>query len=94
MKDELDRRANHTTAVLDLFLARPCDWIDVRTLADVGGFAAWRTRVSDARQIVTDRRCGAIEWNNQIKASAYRYVPAPPAPVPPPFYSQDALPWN
>ena len=82
MKDELDRRATYTTAVLELFLSRPFAWIDVRTLAEIGGFAAWRTRVSDARQIVTDRRSGVIEWNNQIKASAYRYVPAV-APTPP-----------
>ena len=83
MKAEIERRASYTAAVLDLFLSRPFDWIDVRTLAEIGGFAAWRTRVSDARQIVTDRQCGAIEWNNQIKASAYRYVPVLPKPTPP-----------
>lgn len=75
MKPEIDRRASYTAAVLDLFLSRPYQWLDVRTLADVGGFSGWRTRVSDARQIVTDRRSGSIEWNNNIKASAYRYVP-------------------
>ncbi len=83
MKAEIERRASYTAAVLDLFLSRPFDWIDVRTLAEIGGFAAWRTRVSDARQIVTDRQCGAIEWNNQIKASAYRYVPVLPKAAPP-----------
>ena len=58
-------------------------WVDVRTLAEIGGFAGWRTRVSQARGIVTDRRCGAIEWNHNIKASAYRYVPvlAPRVPA-------------
>ena len=54
---------------------RPFEWVDVRTLADIGGFAGWRTRVSQARQIVADRRAGSIEWNHNIKASAYRYVP-------------------
>ncbi len=83
MKAEIERRASYTAAVLDLFLSRPFQWIDVRELADVGGFSGWRTRVSDARQIVTDRQCGAIEWNNQIKASAYRYVPVLPKPTPP-----------
>ena len=83
MKAEIERRASYTAAVLDLFLSRPFQWIDVRELADVGGFSGWRTRVSDARQIVTDRQCGAIEWNNQIKASAYRYVPVLPKPAPP-----------
>lgn len=83
MKAEIERRASYTAAVLDLFLSRPFDWIDVRTLADIGGFAGWRTRVSQARQIVTDRQCGQIEWNGQIKASAYRYVPVLPKPTPP-----------
>ena len=91
MNAEIDRRVNYTTTVLDLFLARPCAWIDVRTLAEIGGFAAWRSRVSDARQIVNERRSGVIEWNNQIKSSAYRYVPvvAPTRSV-----TQESLPWE
>tara|TARA_R110000868_G_scaffold27580_5_gene104450 strand:+ start:305 stop:589 length:285 start_codon:yes stop_codon:yes gene_type:complete len=94
MKDEIDRRASYTTAVLDLFLSRPFAWIDVRTLAEIGGFSGWRTRVSESRQIVADRRAGSIQWNKQIKASAYRYVPVPPKSVPPHSLVQDALPWN
>ncbi len=91
MKAEIERRASYTAAVLDLFLSRPFDWIDVRELAEIGGFSGWRTRVSESRQIVTDRRAGAIEWNNQIKASAYRYVPAPPEPVAPRPAAQESL---
>lgn len=83
MKAEIERRASYTAAVLELFLSRPFEWIDVRTLAEIGGFSGWRTRVSESRQIVLDRRCGAIEWNNQVKASAYRYVPVLPKPTPP-----------
>ena len=75
LQSELAERASLTTKVLEHFIERPFVWVDVRTLAEIGGFAGWRTRVSQARQIVTDRQCGAIEWNNQIKASAYRYVP-------------------
>ena len=75
MKAEIERRASYTEAVLDLFLSRPFQWIDALEIAHVGGMLAWRTRISDARGIVTDRRCGSIEWNNNIKASAYRYVP-------------------
>lgn len=75
MKDEIDRRASYTRAVLDLFLAHPFEWLDVRSLAQVGGFAAWRTRVSDARHIIHDRCSGTIEWNGLVKESAYRYVP-------------------
>ena len=77
--------------MLEHFIERPFVWVDVRTLAEIGGFAGWRTRVSQARQIVTDRQCGAIEWNNQIKASAYRYVPAPPEPVAPRPAVQESL---
>lgn len=32
------------------FLARPNRWIDGRTLADVAGQYAWRTRVADVRK--------------------------------------------
>lgn len=75
MKAEIDRRASYTAAVLDLFLSRPYQWIDALEIAQVGGLLAWRTRISDARGIVTERRSGSIEWNHDIKASAYRYVP-------------------
>lgn len=75
MRAELERRASLTEAVRDLFLSRPGVWIPVRVLADVGGFAAWRTRVSDARHLIEADDCGTIRWNGQVKDSAYRYEP-------------------
>ena len=75
MKAEIERRASYTAAVLDLFLSRPFDWIDALELAQVGGLLASRTRISDARKIVQDRRSGDIEWNGNCRQSAYRYVP-------------------
>lgn len=69
------RRSTLTDAVLQFFFARPYAWVEVRTLAEVGGFSAWRTRVSEARQRVHADHLGDIEWNNSQRASAYRYVP-------------------
>ena len=75
MKAEIERRASYTAAVLGLFLSRPFDWIDALELAQVGGVLASRTRISDARKIVQDRRSGDIEWNGNNRKSMYRYVP-------------------
>jgi hypothetical protein len=81
MKDEIERRESYTAHVLDYFRARPNTWIDVHTLAYIGGFAAWRTRVSDARKTVKEDG-GDIEWNGSVRQSAYRYVPRPERPEP------------
>ena len=75
MKAEIARRASLTEAVLDLFLSRPYQWIDALEIAKKGGALASRTRISDARKIVQDRRSGDIEWNGNCRQSAYRYVP-------------------
>jgi hypothetical protein len=68
-------RQSRTQDVLALFKASPGRWIDVHTLAHVGGFAAWRSRVSDARQIVVKGGEGNIEWNGVPEESAYRFTP-------------------
>lgn len=68
-------RRTRTTDILELFKARPGVWIDVHELAHVGGFASWRSRVSEARQIVVQAGDGSIEWNNNSLDSAYRFVP-------------------
>jgi len=44
-------------------------------LAKVAGFCAWRTRVADARRRFTQAGEGTLEWNGNVRASAYRYVP-------------------
>jgi len=50
----------------------------LRAVADVlqhvGGFCAWRTRVSNARQIIERDGLGQIEWNGKARESAYRFV--------------------
>ncbi len=74
MKAEIQRRAGKTQAVIDLFQCRPGVWIDAETLAKVGGFCAWRTRVSDARKALD----GSLEWNGDVRESMYRFVPQPP----------------
>lgn len=75
MRAELDRRASLTEAVRDLFLSRPWVWIPVRVIAEVGGFAAWRTRCSEARQRIEAGGLGTIKWNGETTTSAYRYEP-------------------
>jgi hypothetical protein len=75
---EAERRASRTDGVEALFRARPGEWIRATELMDVGGWLAWRTRVSDARKRFVRAGEGTIEWNGNVQASAYRYVPAPP----------------
>jgi hypothetical protein len=78
LKDELHRRHGYTQAIYDLFAARPGVWIEVDTLSKVGGFCAWRTRCSDARKRFEREGIGTIQWNSDIRASAYRLALAPP----------------
>jgi len=75
MKDEILRRQGKTAAVIALFALRPGVWIDAGTLAKVGGFCAWRTRTSDARKAFEQDGLGTVEWNGQVRESAYRFVP-------------------
>lgn len=77
MREEIERRASFTTAVLEHFMAHPLEWIDVHRLAEVGGFAAWRSRIADARRIVK-RSGGDIIWNGEVRNSCYRYHPQAP----------------
>ena len=74
MRQELERRTSHTQQVVALFRAKCQQWISWNELARVGGQLAWRTRVADARRMLK-REGGTVEWNHDILASAYRYVP-------------------
>ena len=72
-QDHPTRRA----LVASLFRAHPGEWIDGRDLARVGGYAAWRTRVSECR------RDGMVIENDVIREpnltiTRYRYVPPTP----------------
>jgi hypothetical protein len=64
-----------TSRVRALFLSRPNEWVDGRELATVGGYAAWRTRLSECR-----REYGMTIENQQIRhpeytVSRYKYTP-------------------
>lgn len=67
-------RQTYTQKVIALFKSRPLEWLTVQELAQVGGFAAWRSRISDARQIL-EAEGGTLEWNHKIRLSAYRWLP-------------------
>ena len=71
MKDEIERRRRYLDNLANHFKAHPHEWIPAQELARVAGGLAWRTRISDCRLVLKMN----IEWNNQSKASAYRYVP-------------------
>ncbi len=61
-----------------LFLSKPNHWFGVKQLAKVGGFAAWRTRVSQVRTAFESADEGTIQWNGDVKDSRYRYLKQKP----------------
>lgn len=69
-------RQTFREAVAQTFRARPGEWIDGLALEQVGGRYAWRSRVSDCRQL------GMRIENRQRKRpdgstlSEYRYTPS------------------
>lgn len=77
MKTEIARQQTNTAKVWAHFQARPLQWIPARELATVAGFCAWRTRVSDARDLAK-KDGGDIVWNQKVRDSAYRFVPYVP----------------
>lgn len=73
IKAEIVRRQSNTAKVYTLLRERVGTWVNVHELARVGGFSAWRTRVSDARDL-----CSADEeiiWNGKTAESAYMLRP-------------------
>jgi hypothetical protein len=69
------QRRRRLDLILELFQSRPGQWISVHELARVGGFTAWRTRTSEARQQLVKAGAGTIEWNHEQIEGAYRFVP-------------------
>ncbi len=65
-----------TERVRVLFLSRPGEWVDGRELAQVGGYAAWRSRVVDCRQQFGMAIENKTERRPHLTVSAYRYTPA------------------
>ena len=78
-KPDFAQRQSRTHAVMAEFRQHPGEWIGVHRLAHVGGFAAWRSRVSEARvEFEADKAFPqTIEWNNDRIESAYRLRPVP-----------------
>ena len=62
--------------VATLFRAYPGEWLDGRELAKVGGYAGWRTRVSDLRKppygMTIENR---TRRSNGFTVSEYRFLP-------------------
>ena len=69
-------RQSRTQAIMAYFRQHPGEWIGVHRLAHVGGFAAWRSRVSEARTAFETEGL-TIEWNHEQIDSAYRLRPIP-----------------
>ena len=74
--------------VAALFRANPNRWIDGQQIARVGGYAAYRTRISDLRRppyaMTIENRVRTVidfdEWvrsgaTRKIKVSEYRFLP-------------------
>ena len=71
---ELARRKSATERVYELLVERNQQWVDIHDLAKVGGFAAWRSRVAEARELAA-RDGSEIIWNGSVKASKYMLRP-------------------
>jgi len=72
----IDVQQQGAARVLAMFRAHPLEWIDWREFQRIAP-CAWRTRISDARKRLR-LDGGQVEWNKQVRASAYRYVPYRP----------------
>jgi len=71
---ELTRRKTATERVYELLVEHNQRWVDVHALAHVGGFAAWRSRVVEARELAA-RDGSEIVWNGSVKDSKYMLRP-------------------
>jgi hypothetical protein len=71
---ELARRKTARECVYELLLERQQQWVGIHDLARVGGFAAWRTRVSECRELAA-RDGSEILWNGSVKDSKYMLRP-------------------
>lgn len=77
MPNEHDIRTSKREAIERYFREHPGVWIGVHTLAHIGGFAAWRTRVSEAR-LLFESEGGSLTWNQSSLDSQYMYRPQAP----------------
>lgn len=80
--------------MLALFKAHPNEWINGRTLAEVGGYAGWRNRLTDLRLIygmtIKNRKRYVNVASGKITVSEYRYLP-PVEPEQLPLIERDRI---
>ena len=68
--------ARFRDAVADLFKSKPGQWLSAYALMQVGGAMAWRTRVSECRQVLSMQIENKIERDaNGVAVSYYRFIP-------------------
>jgi hypothetical protein len=67
---DISARKSLTQAVYECLLAHRNRWVSAEALAQVGGFCAWRTRVSNARDLAAEFG-DVILWNGQSRGSAF-----------------------
>lgn len=81
MRDERERRQTNTAKVIALLTARPKEWINATVFMELAGAMAWRTRISEARQVI-ERDGGKLENRQQrtsgVVVSEYRFLPYVP----------------
>lgn len=76
--------ANLTDRVVALFISRPNRWIDAHEIAKAGGFAGWRSRISDARARGMSirnhqRTVRTADGVKVYRVTEYMFMPRPPA---------------
>lgn len=64
-----------TDRVRALFVQKPNTWIDGRELARVGGYAGWRTRLSECRRTYAMDIENVVLHRKDYRITRYRYTP-------------------
>lgn len=81
LRPELARRQSHTEQVLAVFKASPHVWIHWTVFSELVGERAYRTRISNAKEVVTAAG-GTIESREDRDGrridTRYRYTPQTP----------------
>lgn len=64
-----------TEKVAKHFQQHPRVWIDCRELAQIGGFMAWRSRISECRTTLGMTIENRLRKAGKVTVSEYRWVP-------------------
>jgi hypothetical protein len=76
----MSQKLTLTDRVMALFMANPGRWLDGHLIAREGGYAAWRSRISEARarglDIRNRQRIVKTDGGTRLfKVTEYRYTP-------------------